>query len=86
MFEAEVFLKCSIFIDILDSAKNFSLASQYKDIDIILLVEQIDDMKVSYQLFANKCQASPESISELPCVKKLLTQIVHNENDTFIRV
>ena len=86
MFEAEVFLKCSIFIDILDSAKNFSLASQYKDIDIILLVEQIDDKKVSYQLFANKCQASPESVSELPCVKKLLTQIVHNENDTFIRV
>ena len=85
MVEAEVLLKCSIFIDILDSAKNFSLASQYKDIDIIPLVEQIDDMKV-YQLFANKFQASPESIFEIPHVKKLLTQIVHNDNDTFVRV
>ena len=26
MVEAEVLLKCSIFVDILDSAKNFSLA------------------------------------------------------------
>ena len=57
-----MFLKYSIFIDILDSAKNFSLALQYKDIDIILLVERIDDMKLSYQLFANKSQASPESV------------------------
>lgn len=39
MVEAEVLVKYSIFIDILDSAKNFSLASQYKDIDIILFVE-----------------------------------------------
>ena len=51
MIEAEVLLKCSIFIDILDSAKNFSLALQYKDFDKILLAEQIDDMKLSYQLF-----------------------------------
>ena len=55
------------FIDILDSANNFSLASQYKDIDIILLVEQIDNMKLSYQLFANK----------------FLTQIVHIENGEY---
>ena len=48
MIEAEVLLKCSIFIDILDSAKNFSLASQYKDFDKILLAEQIHDMKLSY--------------------------------------
>ena len=64
--KAEVLLKCSILIDILDSAKNSSLVSQYKDTDIILLVEQIDDMKLSYQLFANKFQASPESVFKLP--------------------
>ena len=39
MVEAEVLLKCSIFIDILDSTENFSLASQFKDIDIILIIE-----------------------------------------------
>ena len=38
-------------------------------------------MKLSCQLFANKFQASPESVFELPHVKKLLTHIVHNEND-----
>ena len=83
MVEAEVLMKYSVFIDILDSAKNFNLALQYKDIDIILLVEQIDGMKLSYQLFANKFQASPESTFELPQVKKLLTQIMHNENDEY---
>ena len=69
MVEAEMFLKYSIFIDILDSAKNFSLASQNKDIDIILLVERIDDMKLSYQLFANKSQASLESVWATKCKK-----------------
>ena len=44
----EALLKCSSFVEILDSAKNFSLASQYKDTDTILLVERIDDMKLSY--------------------------------------
>ena len=48
-------LKCSCFIDILDSAKN-------KDTDIILLVERNDDMKLPYQLFAHKLQASLESV------------------------
>ena len=70
MVEAEVLVKYSIFIDILDSAKNFSLASEYKDIDIILLVERIDEMNLSYQLFANKFHASPESVFELPHMKK----------------
>ena len=40
-------------------------------------------MKLSYQLFANKFQASSESVFELPLVKKLLTQIVNNENDEY---
>ena len=87
MVEAEMLLKFSISIEILESAKNFSLASQYKDINIILLVEHINDIKFSYQLFANKFQSSIENIFELPRVKKVLTQIVHNEKvSTFIRV
>ena len=60
----------------LNSAKN-CLSSQYKDIYITLLVERIDDMKLSHKLFDNKFQASPESVFELPRVKKLLTQIMH---------
>ena len=42
-------------------------------------------MKLSYQLLPNKFQASPESVFELPRVKKLLTQIVHNENDEYYK-
>ena len=52
--EVEVHLKDGIFFDILESANNISLALQYKDIDIILLVERIDDMELSHQLCANK--------------------------------
>ena len=83
MGEAEVLMKCSIFVDLLDSGKKFSLAPQYKDIDIILLVEHINDMRLSHQLFANKFQVSPESIFELLPVKKLLTEIVDSENDRY---
>ena len=72
-------LKCSW--NVVFSLKVFGfckeLSSQYKDIYIILLVERIDDMKLSYKLFDNKFQASPESVFELPRVKKLLTQIMH---------
>ena len=71
------------FIEILDSAKNFNLASQYTNFVIILVVEQITDMKISYQLFANKFQAFSESVFELPHVKKLSTQIKQNGNDEY---
>ena len=78
LVEVEVLLKC--IIHILESVKNFNLTSQYKDIDIILLVEQITDMKLSYQLFANKFQASLENNFELLRVWKVSTLIVLNEN------
>ena len=80
MVENEVVLKC-IFIDILDFAKNFILALRCKDTDIILLVERIDDTKLSYELFTNKFQASPKNVFEPTRWKKVVTQIVHNEND-----
>lgn len=70
-------------IEILDSAKNFNLASQYINFVIILVVEQITDMKISYKLFANKFQAFSESVFELPHVKKLSTQIKQNGNDEY---
>ena len=68
--------------------KKKCLVWEYKDIDKILLVEQIDDMKLSHWMFANKFQASLESIFDLPHVKKVLTQIMHNatSNYFFIKV
>ena len=71
------------FTDILDSVKNFSLPSQYKDNAIILLVERSNDMKLSYQLFADKFQDSREGFFVLPRVKKVLTQSVDNENGEY---
>ena len=89
MVGAEMLLKWSIFIEILESAKKKKcLVWEYKDIDKILLVERIDDMKLSHWMFANKFQASLESIFDLPHVKKVLTQIMHNatSNYFFIKV
>ena len=89
MVGAEMFLKWSIFIEILESAKKKKcLVWEYKDIDKILLVERINDMKLSHWMFANKFQASLESIFDLPQVKKVLTQIMHNatSNYFFIKV
>ena len=51
LVEAEMLLKSCLFVDLLDSAKYFSLASQYADIDVLLMVDRVDDMRLTYQLF-----------------------------------
>ena len=79
LVQAEVLLKCSVFIDILQSPKKFSLASQFKDIDIMLLVERMDDMKLTYQRFFEKFEQNPNSLFELPTVRKVLEHIETNE-------
>ena len=42
MVQASVLLKCCLFLDLLDSAKNFSLPSQYAN--LILLTWSIESM------------------------------------------
>ena len=76
MIQASVLLKSCLFLDLLDSAKNFSLCSQHNDADIMLMVDRIEDMKITYQLFYRKFKANPESVFELPHLKKLLNSIV----------
>ena len=39
MIEASVLLKLCLFLDLLDSVKNYSLSSQPADTDIMLIVE-----------------------------------------------
>ena len=75
MVRASVLLKCYLFLDLLDSAKNFSLASQYANSDIINMVDRINDMKLTYQLFYRKFEKSPESVFELPRLEKLLNSV-----------
>lgn len=75
MINASVLLRSCLFLDLLDSAKNFSLATQYEDSDIVNMVDRIDDMKLTYQLFYRKFKKSPKSVFELPTLKKFLNNI-----------
>ena len=52
LVEADVLLKSCLFLDLLDSAKNFSLASQYADFDILQMVDRLEDMKLTYHLLS----------------------------------
>ena len=80
-------LKSCFLLDLLDSAKKFSLPYQHSDTDITLLVEQIDDMKPTYQLFYLKFKSSPESVFELQRLKKFLNDVIIEGNDiTYQRV
>lgn len=69
IIEASVLLNSCLFIDLLDSAKIFSLSSQHADTDIMLIVDRIDDIKLTYQLFHQKFKSSPESVFELPYLR-----------------
>ena len=84
LINAEVLLKCYVFVDLLQSAKNFSLASQYKDTDVIMLVERIYDMKLTYQRFGKKFAKSPESVFQLPMIKKVLEHITQDGDGDYV--
>ena len=77
-------LKCCVFVDLLQAAKNFSLASQYKDTNVIMLVERIDDMKLTYQRFGKKFAKSPESVFQLPTIKKVLERITQDGDGDYV--
>ena len=66
LVQTSVILKCCLFLDLLQSAKNFSLATQYADSNIMMMVDCVNDMKLTYHLFYRKFQKSPESVFELP--------------------
>ena len=45
MIEAKVLLRCVLFVDILSSAKVFSLTMQKADINIIEIVDSVETTK-----------------------------------------
>lgn len=63
-----------------DSTKNVGLCFQHSDTDLIIMVEQIDDMKLTYQFCYQKFKASPEFMFELPH-KTFLNDIIIDGND-----
>ena len=49
--DSSILLLSAFFIDILDPAKIFSLASQKEDFNIIDMIDRLDDMIFSYENF-----------------------------------
>ena len=54
MIEAKVPLRCAFFVDILSSAKVFSLTTQKLDINIIEIVDSVETTKRSYEKLFKK--------------------------------
>ena len=48
--DSSILLLSAFFIDILDPAKIFSLASQKEDFDLINMIDSLDDVIFSYEL------------------------------------
>ena len=47
----------------------------------MLLVERMDDMKLTYQRFLEKFEQNPNAVFELPTVRKVLEHIEMNEGN-----
>ena len=54
MIEAKVLLCCAVFVNILLSAKVFSLTTQKTDINIIEIVDSVERTKRSYEKLFKK--------------------------------
>ena len=67
------------FIDILDPAKIFSLASQKNDFNVIMMVDRLDDIIFSYQLRKKAFAKNPETVFNLPLADKVLMNIVSEQ-------
>ena len=59
--ESKVLVLSTFFIDILDPAKIFSLASQKNDFNEIMMVDRLDDMIFSHQLCKKAFAKNPET-------------------------
>ena len=74
--DSKVLLLSAFFIDILDPAKIFSLASQKNDFNANRMVDRLDDMIFSYQLCKKAFAKNPETVFNLTHVDKVLMNIV----------
>lgn len=72
---AALLLRSAVFVDLLDSARKFSLVSQQKDVNILLVVDKLDDTILHYQLLFKKLKKDVNFVFELPTVKSVLSKI-----------
>ena len=63
-------------------ATNFSFTTQYAGSNIMVMVDNINDMKLTFHVFYRKFQKSPKSVFELLQLKKLLNAVVVENRQT----
>ena len=85
--DSNVLLHCGLFVDLLDPAKKFSLASQKENFGIIELVKELHDMFLAYLLMKQRFERNPEAIFSLPNLHKVMlgVKVEQNENGTFYK-
>ena len=78
---ASLVLRSALFIDLLDSARNFSVISQKAEVNILLMIDTctLDDTILHYQMRLMKLKKDPAFVIELPTLKSVLSRI---EGDT----
>ena len=75
MSDAGVLLLSTLFLDLLDPAKKFSLMSQQEDFVIIEMVDQLDDMFLAYSIMKQGFEQNPDTILNLPHMNKVISGI-----------
>ena len=53
-FNANFFLRCTLFTDVLEDAKHFSLITQEQNIDIIHILDSVENTKHNYEHLLKK--------------------------------
>ena len=71
---------CTLFIEVLGEAKNFSLKTQKIDINIIDVVEAVKNTKQNYWRLLKHVEKDPATILKLPMLKLITDHVKVNEN------
>lgn len=76
--DAKVLLRSAFFTDVLAEAKQFSLVSQKKNINMIKMLESVETTKSNYQRLLSKDKKDSAFIFELPNLKLVMDSISEN--------
>ena len=68
---ASLLLKSALLIDLLDSARKFSVISQKAEVNILLILDSLDDTLLHYQMLYIKLNKDPAHVFKLPTVKNV---------------
>ena len=72
---ASLLLSSALLIDLLDSARKFSVIPQKAEVNILLILDSLDDTLLHYQMLYIKLKKDPAHMFKLPTLKNVLSQI-----------